>query len=305
MGVADSRQQVDWFDPRVLRALGRVRLSASRPLSGWNRADRVARRMGASLEFAEHRAYVAGDDPRLLDWNAYARLDRLYTRLYHDEDDMHVCVLVDSSASMRTDFQPDTGKKFNLARQVAAEISHVALAGSLQVSLGFFDSGLVRFSQTLRGIGMFHRALAWLDDAPERAGGTHFDKALAGAAAASPRRSLFVVISDFFDSQPVEESLARVLHRRCDLALVDIHEPIAEAARLAEEWIVVDAETGEERAVPADPEAVREVEGRMAARSEALRRWAVREGVRYARLPVGAGGADVARELIGGGVFVG
>jgi len=293
----------EWFDAKIMGALGRLRIVTRRSLSGVNRANRTARRTGSSVEFAEHRTYVPGDDPRLLDWTAYGRLDRLYTRLFHDEEDMHVCLLVDVSRSMHTSLSPDADK-FGMARRVAAMLAHVALAGHLQVSLGFFADALVQFSEPLRGKNRFHEVLRLLDSPPVASGmGTSFASSLSAVASASPRRSLIVVVSDFFDSAGIELPLQKLLHRRCDLALVDVYEPIASGALPGGDLIVEDAETGVEVAIDAGPDVISRMAQNAADRAETIRRWAAQFGVPFARISASDPYEMATRALIAAGLL--
>jgi uncharacterized protein (DUF58 family) len=291
-----------WFDARILRALGRLKIINRRPVPGTHHATRTARRTGSSIEFAEHRTYVPGDDPRLLDWTAYGRFDRLYTRLFHDEEDLHVCLLLDVSRSMQTALSPGVDK-FAVARRLAAVLAHVALAGQLQVSLGFFAESLVQFSEPLRGKNRFHRILALLDAPPAGGTGTSFASALSGVAAASPRRSLVVVISDFFDPSGIEIPLRKLLHRRCDIALVDIYETFDAGAFPSGDLLVVDSETAMEVAIDGGTDTITRLASKIAHRTESMQCWAGQSGIPFARVCANAGEDAAVRSLISAGVL--
>src|SRR4051812_2179146 len=121
------------FDERFLRRLESLVLTIrrSRMSGGLLRANRASKRAGAGLEFADHRDYAAGDDLRYLDWNLYGRLGRLALRLFQEEEDLLVEVLVDVSASMGFGDPP----KLDLALQIGAALSYVALANLDRVAL--------------------------------------------------------------------------------------------------------------------------------------------------------------------------
>lgn len=292
----------EWFDARILRALGRVKIAARRPLTGNHRANRTARRTGASVEFAEHRTYVPGDDPRLLDWTAYGRLDRLYTRLFHDEEDMHVCLLLDVSQSMRTAWSASIDK-FAMAKRLTAMLSHVALDSHLQVSLGFFADALIRFSEPMRGKIRFHDILTLLDSAPVGRGTTCFAASLDAVAASSPRRSLFVVVSDFFDPGGIENPLKKLLHRRCDLVLIDVYEEFNPPSVADGDLVLVDSETGAETVVDASPMAMAELSQQIARHNESIQRWASQSGIPFARVRAAGSDDEAVRALISAGVL--
>ena len=88
------------FDDRFLRKLESLALTIRRTAAGRSHGMRRSRRVGAGLEFADHRDYVPGDDLRYLDWNLYGRLERRALRLYEEDEDLSIDVLVDASASM-------------------------------------------------------------------------------------------------------------------------------------------------------------------------------------------------------------
>src|SRR5262249_24628526 len=121
------------FDERFLRKLETLVMTIrrSRVAAGMLRANRASKRVGAGLEFADHRDYAAGDDLRYLDWNLYGRLGRLALRLFQEEEDLLVEVLADASASMGVGNPP----KLDLALQIGAALAYVALANLDRVAL--------------------------------------------------------------------------------------------------------------------------------------------------------------------------
>lgn len=131
-------------DPSIISPEFRARLEAleaalRRSLPAAHRGDRRSLvKKGISLEFSDHRAYVEGDDVRHLDWAGYARLDQLNVKVYHDEEDLEMHVLLDDTASMGF----GTPRKAVFARQVAAAMVWVGLANGHRVSLGMLGDEL-------------------------------------------------------------------------------------------------------------------------------------------------------------------
>src|SRR5437879_12894950 len=117
--------------PELLRRLEQFQLLAARRAKSTSKGERRSRARGQSVEFADHRSYVPGDDFRYLDWNLYGRLDRLFLKLYEEERELPVTVFLDASESM-TFGEP---RKFDFARQVAAAVGYVALCGFDRVSV--------------------------------------------------------------------------------------------------------------------------------------------------------------------------
>src|SRR5213075_2965669 len=120
-----------FLSPELLRRLEQFQLLAARRAKSSARGERRSRARGQSVEFADYRNYVAGDDFRYLDWNLYGRLDRLFLKLYEEERELPVTIFLDASESMSFG-EP---RKFDFARQIAAAIGYVALCGFDRVSV--------------------------------------------------------------------------------------------------------------------------------------------------------------------------
>ena len=120
--------------PETLARLERLTLMSRRALAGQIQGERRSPKRGQSIEFADFRAYTRGDDFRRIDWNAYARLERLFLKLFVEEEDLTVHLLVDTSRSM------DWGEpnKLRYARQAAAALGYIALHGLDRVTVTAF-----------------------------------------------------------------------------------------------------------------------------------------------------------------------
>src|SRR5213076_107680 len=120
--------------PELLRRLEQFQLLASRRAKSSSRGERRSRARGQSVEFADYRTYVPGDDFRYLDWNLFGRLERLFLKLYEEERELPVTIFLDASESMTFGTPP----KFDFARQIAAAIGYVALCGFDRVTVQVF-----------------------------------------------------------------------------------------------------------------------------------------------------------------------
>ena len=118
----------------LLRRLEQFQLLAARRSKSTAKGERRSKARGQSVEFADYRNYVAGDDFRRLDWNLYGRLDKLFLKLYEEERELPVRILLDASESMTFGTPP----KFDFARQVAAAVGYVALCGFDRVGVHIF-----------------------------------------------------------------------------------------------------------------------------------------------------------------------
>src|SRR6266568_1002110 len=120
----------------LLRRLEQFQLLARRRAKSSLKGERRSKARGQSVEFADYRNYVAGDDFRYLDWNLYGRLERLFLKLYEEERELPVTIFLDASESMTF----GSPRKFDFARQVAAAIGYVALCGFDRVSVVAFPN---------------------------------------------------------------------------------------------------------------------------------------------------------------------
>src|SRR2546421_9795570 len=196
--------------PELLRRLEQFQLPAPRRAKSTSRGERRSRARGQSVEFADYRSYVSGDDFRYLDWNLYGRLDRLFLKLYEEERELPVRVFLDASESM-TFGEP---RKFDFARQVAAAVGYVALCGFDRVSVLTFpdmleepmeEADLKARSQELAARGALRSvrgrksALQFFQNINHlRAGGaTEFNQALRRGALQARQAGAAVVLSDF------------------------------------------------------------------------------------------------------------
>src|SRR5438046_10623899 len=133
------------LDPAFLARLEQLELVSRKVFLGRMKGERRSKKKGQSVEFADYRNYVVGDDLRFLDWNLYARLDRLFLRLFMEEEDLHFYVLLDNSLSM--DF--GTPSKLHYAKQIAAALGFIGLVNLDRVVIEAFNA---RRTQTLPAI---------------------------------------------------------------------------------------------------------------------------------------------------------
>ena len=175
------------------------------------------------LEFADYRAYVAGDDFRHLDWKAYLRLNRLILKLFEEEEDLPIYFFVDSSQSMNYG-QPT---KLDYARRVAAALCYIGLANLDRVNVVSFADGVKAELPPQRGKGRIFKIFRFLTDI-EAGGETDAKASFKTYCTETRRRGLAVVISDFFDGHGFEAALDILRHFRHDIFVVHIasHEEI-------------------------------------------------------------------------------
>src|SRR5436190_11150827 len=119
------------LDAAFLKKLERLSLITKRPFAGQMKGEKRSVKRGTSVEFADYREYMLGDDLRYVDWNTAARLDKLFVKLFIEEEDLYLALLIDSSKSM--DF--GSPKKLHYAARVAAALGYIGLSNYDRVSV--------------------------------------------------------------------------------------------------------------------------------------------------------------------------
>ena len=251
------------FDEVFLRKLQQLSIVAKRVSHGGSRGDRKTRRSGAGLEFADHREYSAGDDLRRIDWNLYGRIGRPLVRLFDEDEELALYLLVDSSASMGIGARP----KLRVACETAAALAYIGMGGRDRVAVHAFAAALSDGVGPLRGRRQIHPVLRVLEQL-QPAGRTDLAAALSGFVARHRRKGVVVILSDFFDPAGAEPALDRLRASRFEPVLVHITAWEDRRAPEDDEVLVVDSETGREHAVTLDDEARLSFEQEMGARLE-------------------------------------
>ncbi|HJZ87142.1 MAG TPA: DUF58 domain-containing protein [Polyangia bacterium] len=244
MAEAAPRKQ-DLFDEQFLKKLEYLAIVSRKVFAGRVRAERRSRKVGAGIEFADHRDYAPGDDIRYLDWNLYGRLEKLLLRLFEEEEDLHVYLLTDASGSMRTGHPP----KLEHAMKLAAALAYVALSNLDRVSIVPFGGEEKRDPlPPARGKGRIFKVFNFLREL-EASGRTHLYDAAAELVHRHKRRGLVVLTSDFYDPDGVEGALNVLRHHRFEPIAIHVYDPREARPELKGDLEIVDCETGEARPV--------------------------------------------------------
>ena len=193
-GEASAPDPRAWLDPEVLARLGNLELVARSVVEGLLSGLHRSVQLGFSLEFADYRPYTPGDDPRFIDWNAYARTGRTYLKRYRGETTTHLMLLLDVSASMG---QEGRGiGKLRYAKFLSASLAWLAARQHDAVGLMLFDQTLREHLAPRSRPGHLRKLLHLLDLAAPRAG-TDIAGALDQLHRHAPRRRMVAVVSDF------------------------------------------------------------------------------------------------------------
>ena len=241
-----------FFTSEFLAQLERLSLLSRRIFRGRVKGERRSLRRGHSVEFCDYRAYGVGDDLRYVDWNIYGRLDRLHVKLFVDEEDLCLHLIVDASASMN--FGSPT--KLDSARRIAAALGFVGLVNLERVGVGALRDRVAEGWPPTRGRNQVPNLLDFLDRV-EPSGGTSLNEGLANYAARSRQSGLAVILSDLLDPAGYESGVRALLERRFDVHLVHVLSPEEMNPELVGDLRLVDSETGEMRELSMDGDAVR------------------------------------------------
>jgi hypothetical protein len=228
------------FEPAFVRLLESVTLAGRRVPAGRAAGQWRSRAAGSSVEFSDYRTYAPGDEYRRIDWNAYARLERLFVRLYRAEEDLSLAVVLDTSASMAWG-RPSKGR---LAAQLAGALAFIALQSGDRVEMVTCRGGSVEQTlRNLRGEGSTWSAWRMLE-ALEFGGSTDLNGALGGYARHVNSAGLTVVISDLFSPTGYQQGVDALLGRRQDVLLIHVLAPdeMQPPADLIGEWRLLDSE---------------------------------------------------------------
>jgi uncharacterized protein (DUF58 family) len=227
------------FDEDFLRRLERLAVLVRRPVRGGLKGGRRSVTHGQSVEFADYRDYTLGDDLRQLDWNVYARLEKLLIKLFIEEEDLTVALLVDGSASMAQ----GTPDKLVFAKRAAAALGYIALAAEDRVVLASLGGRTARRRAALRGSGRAFRLLAELSAIQPAEGVTDLAAACRHALAQVTGRGVIVLVSDLLDPA-AERALRDLAATGSEVIVLHVLAPDELSPTLDGDLRLVDAESG-------------------------------------------------------------
>jgi uncharacterized protein (DUF58 family) len=265
------------FQDDFLRKLEYLHVVSRREFAGQNRADRRTPKRGRGIEFADHRPYAHGDDFRHIDWKAYRRLNRLLLRLFDEEQDLPIYLILDVSASMA---EP---AKFDMARRLAAALCYIGLAHLDRLTLLTFSRGLVHESNPGRGKGRIFRVFDLLERMD--AGGPTDLRASCKEFASRPRQiGLTVIISDFLDDAAGADIGLKILRTLGhDVFAVHVTSRADRDPGALGDVRFVDAETGELRELEVTPRLALAYGQAWEKHTTELERFCGRYGIGYVR----------------------
>jgi uncharacterized protein (DUF58 family) len=274
--ATSSAKEKPLLDPQFLARLEQLELVSRKIFLGRMKGERRSKKKGQSVEFADYRNYVIGDDLRFLDWNLFARLDRLFIRVFMEEEDLHFYVLIDNSLSM--DFGDPT--KLHYAKQVAAALAFIGLVNMDRVVIEVFNDKLTQSLPPVRGKKSLWRVLDFLQKlAP--AGPSDLKQALRTFSLKSSGKGIVVVLSDFMDKGGYEDALRYLVARQMDIYVIQILSQEEIEPEIVGDLKLVDIEDEDEAEITVSAPLLKRYKQNLAAYRGALYDWCNRRGVSY------------------------
>ena len=232
-----------FLNPEVLASISSLDLVAKTVVEGFISGLHRSPDFGFSQEFAEYRAYNPGDDLRHVDWNVYARSEKMYLKRYRGETNTLVTILLDQSASMK--YGSHATHKLDYARYLAASLAYLASTQRDAIGLVVFDDEVREYVHPSGRQGQLHRVLHAIGQA-EYGVRTDFAKPFTHCMQFLRRRGLVVVISDFYEEpQKIIDALAPLASRGNELALFHVLDPEEIVPKLGDASLLIDMETQE------------------------------------------------------------
>ncbi|MFQ5596155.1 MAG: DUF58 domain-containing protein [Anaerolineae bacterium] len=266
------------FDENFLRQLERLTILSKRAMAGEIQGERRSPKRGQSVEFADYRNYTRGDDFRQIDWNVYARLERFFVKLFVEEEDLTVHLLVDTSQSM------DWGAPAKLwyAQRAAAALGYIALANFDRVTVSAFSAGLSQTMQPRRGK---QQAFALFDFLATLAvdGMTDTQASLHRYAQQTPRPGPLMLISDLLDPG-WQDGLRALQSRPFEITILHVLSPDEVDPPLEGDLRLIDVETGRPVEVTADFDLLNRYRDNLHHWFEEIRHFCNRRGISYVQV---------------------
>ncbi len=264
------------LDPEFLARLEQLELVSRKIFLGRLKGERRSKRKGQSVEFADYRNYVVGDDLRFLDWNLFARLDKLFIRLFMEEEDLHVYLLIDNSLSM--DFGSPT--KLHYAKQVAAALGFIGLVNLDRVVIEAFNDRLTQSMPATRGRRSLWRMMDFLQKI-EAAGPSDLRGALRSFSIKSSGKGIVVLLSDLMDKGGYEDALRYLVARQLDIYVIQILSQEEIEPEIVGDLKLVDIEDEDVAEITVSGPLLKRYKQNLASYRAALHEFCSRRGVTY------------------------
>ncbi len=264
------------LSPQLLAHLERLELVSRKIFRGRLKGERRSRRKGQSVEFADFRNYVAGDDLRFIDWNMFARLDKLFLKLFLEEEDLHFYAVIDASTSM--DFGDPT--KLFYAKQLAAALGFIGLCRADRVKIEALGSSRSQPGPVIRGRQSLWRMLEYLETIEPR-----FNVPLADGirefCLRNSGKGILVLITDLMDKTGYQNALRYLLAQQMDVYVIHVLSPEEINPDVKGDLRLLDCEDGDVAEITVSRPLLDRYQRTLAAFIDGAREFCTRRGMMY------------------------
>jgi uncharacterized protein (DUF58 family) len=275
--ITPRKRLTDLLDPEFMNRLDSLDVLSRKILQGKLQGERRSKRRGQSVEFADHRPYVAGDDLRFVDWNIYGRLEQLFLKLFIEEQDLTVHIVVDGSASM-TVGEPS---KELFIKKLAAALGYVSLVNNNRVSISVFADGVVGQLANMRGRNYLHQMADFLLTA-QCDGVSQFETACRQIASGRIGCGVMIVLSDFLFKEGYDSGLRRLIGRQYDLYVIQVLSAQELSPDFAGDLKLIDIEDADVAEITVSAALVKHYKRNVTAYCNELKDFCTRRGAVYA-----------------------
>ncbi len=273
--AADAKS-TELLGPELLAQLERLELVSRKVFRGRMKGERRSKRKGQSVEFADFRSYVPGDDLRFIDWNTYARLDRLFLKMFLEEEDLHVYSLIDASRSMG--FGDPT--KLQAAKRLAAALGFVGLVRGDRVRIETLGQSAKNRGPTLRGRHSLWRMLAQLE-ALEPDENSSLATGVKNFCIRNSGKGILVLITDLMDKQGYETALRYLVAQQMDVYVVHMLSAEEIEPEIKGDLRLVDCEDGDAAEITVSAPLLARYRRTLAAFTDGAKTFCSRRGMNY------------------------
>ena len=268
------------IDAELMKKIERLSIASKRMFPGTMKGKRRSPKRGSSVEFADYRDYQLGDDFRFVDWNIYARLDRLFLKTFVEEENILIHILLDSSVSMNF----GSPSKLEYGKRVAAVLGYIGLVGLDMVTVSSFAEDLADQVRPLRGKDRIFTLLDFLENI-QPSQQTRMDASLQRYVLKMSHAGVAIVISDFLVPQAsYEAGLKALMYKNFDVNVIHVMSEEELHPKLSGELKLLDAETGETKEITVTERALEGYQKRLGRFCEDLNQFCAKNNITYLRV---------------------
>ncbi len=267
------------FDLKFFKSLKLLSIITKRHFRGEKIGHRKSPNRGSSAEFAEYKEYLPGDDLRFIDWNLYGRLEKLYIKKFHNEEDLTVSILLDTSSSMNA----GSPGKFDFARKLAAAISYIAMQHQDIARIFTFSQTLDTVSDAGFKKGHIHRLMGFLENKQPQGKTGSFEEIITHFLVKNKRPGVVFILSDGMFGPEMYSGLKRLAYRRFEVNFVQILSPEEMNPDIAGLVDLIDSEDQSKVSLSVNKQVLTIYEEVLGEVLEELKRFLASQGMRYFR----------------------